>query len=200
MELREALSQISQIREQIACDREFTGYRPFTTAFSGAVAIGAAAIQLALDPLTAGQYLALWIGAAFVSVSIVASEMIWRARRSDSALQRDTTVAAAEQFIPCLAAGGLLTLALVLFAAQNLWMLPGLWAVLFSMGIYSSRRMLPRGAGLIAAYYLLAGLISLCLASTSHEFCASAMAWEFGVGQFLAAILLFGVERKHGRA
>ena len=51
---------------------------------------------------------------------------------------------ALEQFLPGIVAGFLLTGVLLRCAPQSLWMLPGLWQVLFSMGVFASCRFLPR--------------------------------------------------------
>ena len=45
MELREALRQITDIRQQMAQSEVFRGYRSLTVGFSGAAAILAAAVQ-----------------------------------------------------------------------------------------------------------------------------------------------------------
>ena len=70
MELREALTQITEIRLQLARTEVFRGYRAMPVAFSGVVALLAGLIQAATiaDPMTqVGAYLSLWIGAAVVS-------------------------------------------------------------------------------------------------------------------------------------
>ena len=51
---------------------------------------------------------------------------------------------ALEQFLPGIVAGFLLTGVLLRCAPQSLWMLPGLWQVLFSTGVFASCRFLPR--------------------------------------------------------
>src|SRR4051812_28231844 len=70
MELREALSQIAEIRTRMARAEVFRGYRAAPVAFSGLLAFAAAGAQAAWlhDPLRrAPAYLALWLGAAVVS-------------------------------------------------------------------------------------------------------------------------------------
>ena len=52
--------------------------------------------------------------------------------------------AATEQFIPAGVAGVLLTVVLYRFAPENLWMLPGLWQIVFSLGLFAACRSLPR--------------------------------------------------------
>jgi len=174
------------------------GYRSASTAFTGLVALAAAGVQWEWGAdVTVERYLALWIGAAVVSLVVVGAEMVVRCRRSQSELQRENTIAAAEQFVPCLAAGFLVTLVIAQSARGEVWMLPGLWGVLFAMGIYSSKRMLPRGAGIIAGFYLLAGVVDLRFMAREGVPTAWAMAGTFGMGQLMAAgLLYFAVERK----
>src|SRR5436305_12699283 len=69
MELRDALTQISEIRRQMARTEVFRGYRAVPVAFSGLLALAAAALQAAwiADPAEQmAAYLALWVGAAGV--------------------------------------------------------------------------------------------------------------------------------------
>jgi hypothetical protein len=93
----------------------------------------------------------------------------------------------------------LLTLALYFHARDTLWMLPGLWSMLFGLGIFASWRLLPKVTFWVGVYYLLAGVICLTLARGDHAFSPWAMALPFGVGQLLSAgILYWTLERSHG--
>ena len=200
MELQDALSQISEIRRQMARTQVFRGYRSASVGFSGLVAFAAAAVQrrVAPDPRQdIRPYLVLWVGAAALSILAVAIEMIVRGRRSSLAAQ--LTVLAVEQFLPCLVAGALLTYVLAHFVAEAHWMLPGLWAILFSLGAYASGRLLPRALFWVAGFYLVAGCLCLIFARGGAAFSPWAMGFPFGCGQLLtAAILYWTLERRHG--
>lgn len=203
MRLREALSQISEIRQQMADAQVFRGYRSATTAFTALVAAGAAAAQARWAPEPARQiksYAAIWCTAAVLSIVVVGIEMIVRCRRSGSPLQTQITRVVADQFVPSLVAGGLLTLVILRFAADCLWMLPGLWALTFSLGVFASRRFLPRSIVLVAGYYLMAGLYCLTLDRHTAALSPWTMGVLFGAGQLLtAAVLYFSLERNHAR-
>jgi hypothetical protein len=191
MELREALIQISEIRQQMARTEVFRGYRALPVAFSGVLALLAAVFQNVFirDPeqeITA--YLALWIGAAVISAVAAGVEMAFRTRGS---LRREITWLAVEQFVPCLAAGALVTLVLVRTGRESLWMLPGLWQILFSLGVFASCRLLPRATFGVALFYLVAGLMTLALARDQAAFSPWAMGLPFGLGQLLAAGVLY---------
>ena len=69
MELDEALSQIAEIRHQMARTEVFRGYRALPVAFSGVLAISAAVVQAVWLPNPTeriGAYLGLWVGSAVV--------------------------------------------------------------------------------------------------------------------------------------
>src|SRR6202034_3499125 len=97
---------------------------------------------------------------------------------------------AVEQFLPAAAAGALLTLVLVQSASPALWMLPGLWQIIFSLGVFSSCRFLPRAMVAVGAWYVLTGLACVELGD-SRAFSPWTMGVSFGAGQFLAAEVLF---------
>jgi hypothetical protein len=201
MELREALTQITEIRLQLARTEVFRGYRAMPVAFSGGVALLAAVIQAVTiaDPmLQIGPYLALWIGAAVVSGLAAGLEMIVRARNATSPLTRELTWLALEQFCPCLLAGALLTVVLVRAAPASLWMLPGLWQIVYSLGIFASCRLLPRATFWVAVFYLGTGLAILAVGPGDAALSPWTMGLPFGAGQLLAAAVLYRtLERDH---
>jgi hypothetical protein len=203
MELREALDHISEIRERMARGQVFRGYRSVTTAFTAVLAVLTSAAQARWVPKPArdvDDYLWLWCAAAVVSLLVVGVEMAVRAARSGSALHRQMTMLAVDQFVPCLVAGALVTYAIGKFAGDGIWIMPGLWAVLFSLGIFASRRFLPRGVGLVGGYYLLAGLVCLAVGRDGTTLRPWTMAIVFGAGQLLAAgVLWWTLERSHAR-
>jgi hypothetical protein len=143
--------------------------------------------------------LTLWLGAAVVSAVAAGLEMALRCWRSTNSLSRDLTWLAVEQFLPCLAAGGLLTFVLAAFAQDSLWLLPGLWQILFSLGIFASYRLLPRATFGVAVFYMAAGVGNLALAQGDLALSPWFMGIPFAIGQLYAAgVLYWTLERTHG--
>jgi len=202
MELHEALAQITEIRQQVARSEVFRGYRAVPVAVSGVLAVCAACAQAVWlpDPLSAiPVYLLLWLGTAVLSMFATGIEMALHCRRTGSTLDRAKAWLAVGQFLPAVVAGGLITLVLSLHTPEAIWMLPGLWAMFFSLGIFASYRLLPRATFSVAAYYLLAGVACLVLARGPWALSAWAMGFTFGFGQMLAAAILYWtLEREHG--
>jgi hypothetical protein len=193
MELRQALAQVSEIREQLARTEVFRGYRSLTVGFSGLMGLAAASVQAAWLPQPTerlGTYLTLWIGAAAVNVVVVSAEMWSRARIARTDLARQTTLFAVEQFMPALVAGGLLTLVIARRVSESAWMLPGLWAVLFSLGIFASCRLLPRAVFIVGVWYLVGGILALAWGQGEFALSPWFMGITFGAGQLLAAAIL----------
>jgi hypothetical protein len=193
-DLDKALADITAIRSQMARDAEFRGYGPMTVAATGVLAIVAAAVQALWLPDPSADvlaYVALWVVTATASVALIGIEMVSRTRRIHSGLADEMIHAATEQFIPAGVAGVLLTVVLFHYAPQSLWMLPGLWQIVFSLGLFAACRSLPRPMFAAAVWYLAAGLASLAFANGAHAFSPYAMAVPYGIGQAYIALVLF---------
>ena len=76
------------------------------------------------------------------------------------------------------------------YAEGALPLLPGLWQIIFSLGVFASCRSLPPGMFAVGMWYLAAGLVSLALANAA-PLSPLAMAIPFSIGQFLMAFVLY---------
>ena len=198
-----ALADISEIRSQIARGAAFRGYGAATLAATGVFAAmaGVAQARLVPDPLSMPlAYVALWAGTAALSVAVIGAETLARSRREHSGMAQEMILSAAEQFLPAGIAGVLLTAVLLRFAPETFWMLPGLWQVVFALGVFASCRFLPRPMLLAGGWYLATALACLVLARGAHALSPWAMGAPFAVGQLtVAAILqLDGWRGRHG--
>jgi hypothetical protein len=203
MELRHALAQVSEIREHLARIEIFRGYRSLTVGFTGVVGLITAAAQAAwLTQPTEhlAEYLMLWIGAAAVNVALVAIELWHRAHSVDACFARRTTVFAVGQLVPALVAGGLLTVVIARCASESSWMLPGLWAMLFSLGIFASCRLLPKAVTIAGAWYLFWSIFALAWGQGEAALSPWIMGITFGLGQLVTAVILHvTLERQESR-
>lgn len=192
-DLERALADITAIRNQMARGTQFRGYGPVTVAATGLLALLAAVLQaLAVpEPLAAPlTYLALWIGMAVLAVILATAEMVARARRVHGGLADEMLYQAAEQYIPAGVAGTLTTVVVYRYAPQSLALLPGLWQIFFSLGVFASCRSLPRGMFAVGTWYLAAGLGALALSGVA-PLAPLVMAVPFGIGQLLMAFVLY---------
>lgn len=200
-ELYEALEQISEIRGQLATAETFRGYRAASAATTGVVAALTALLQPALvgDPaLHPIRYVALWVGAAVLCGVGVGAQILLGYLNCDSAHRRATTRIVVGQLIPAITAGAAVTWALSLREAAPTALLPGLWAILVSLGVFASRRHLPRATGWVGLYYLVCGAAILEFVPGPEALAPWVMGATFGVGQFGAALVLYWNLERNG--
>src|SRR6185312_3169885 len=182
------------MRRQMARATEFRGYGPATLAATAGFAVVASLAQsrwVARPQEHIAGYLSVWIGTALASAALIGLQMQTRSRRLHSGLADEMIRMAVEQFLPSALAGALITFVLVRYAPQVSWTLPGLWQVIFSLGVFSSCRFLPRPMVAAGVWYLFTGFFCITLADV-RAFSPWAMGIPYGAGQLLvAAILLF---------
>src|SRR3981189_2349753 len=170
-DLDKALADILAIRSQIAAGTAFRGYGSATVAGTGALAFVTMLLQLlwlddpSAQPLT---FFLGWGAAALVSGAMIWIERVARSRRHHSGLADVMIHQAVEQFLPAGVAGVLLAVVMWKFAAETLWLLPGLWQILVSLGIFASVRSLPRSVAFAGAWYFISGFAVVVLASGTH--------------------------------
>lgn len=194
-DLHKALHDISTIRRDLARSTQFRGYGPATLAATGVFAIIAAVVQsriipepLSLHPLL---YLRIWATLAAISASLTALQVVTRTRRVHSGLSNEMLRQAVEQFLPALIAGILLTSVIIRhYNPATFWMLPGLWQIVFSLGVFASCRFLPRPMLAAGTWYLLSGLFTLSFGN-ARALSPWTMGLAFGGGQLLTAAILY---------
>jgi hypothetical protein len=192
-ELNKALDDIVSIRRQMARTTEFRGYGPATLGATSLIAMAAAGAQGVWLPVAGKSlpvYLAIWISTAMLSAALIGTQMHARTQRMHSGLANEMIRMAAEQFLPAAGAGALVTIVLLRHAPANLWMLPGLWQVIFSLGVFASCRFLPRAMTAAGFWYLATGLACLTLGD-ERALSPWAMGVPYGLGQMLVAAVLY---------
>ena len=192
-DLDKALADIGSIRQQLAAGTMFRGFGPAVIAVTGVLALVTAVAQsIWLDDPTSQPlpFFASWLVASAASAALIGAEMIARTRRHHSGLADAMILNAIEQFLPAGAVGVAIGVVLFEFAPGSLWMLPGLWQILVSLGLFAAVRSLPRAVALAAAWYFVAGVGVLMLSSQTQALSPWAMGIPFAVGQLLLAAIL----------
>jgi hypothetical protein len=192
-DLHKALGDISSIRKQVATNTEFRGYGPTTLAITGVFAILAAMVQALWLPDPArhiSAYLGIWVVTAVLSAALTGLQMYTRTRRIHSGLSNEMLRMAVEQFLPSVGTGLLVTVVLLRNVPQASWMLPGMWQIIFGLGIFSSCRFLPRPMIVAGAWYLLTGLSCLAMGG-NRALLPWTMGISYGAGQLLVAGILW---------
>jgi hypothetical protein len=196
-DFNDALDDIQSIRRQMARTTEFRGYGPATLSATALIAVLASVAQIKWVPDAVNHfagYLGVWITAALVSASLAGAQMYKRSRRIHSDLSDEMMLVAVLQFLPSLVASLLLTVVIVWFVPAIEWILPGIWQINFSLGVFSSCRFLPRPMLAAGAWYLITSLICIALGD-GRALSAWGMGIPFAVGQLIVASVLFFAAR-----
>ena len=69
-------------------------------------------------------------------------------------------------------------------------MLPGLWQIIFGLGVFASSRLLPRAIYMVGVWYLCTGLSCLALLGPARSLSPWAMGLPFTLGQLFVAVSL----------
>lgn len=198
LEIADALDRISHIHEHLAKGEIYRGFRALPVALSGVAGLGAAMMQpLLVEAVKPESFLHYWVFAGLVCGLIGVSEIILNYCMRDSGYSRRITRCVVGQFVPCIFAAIALTLALSRGGTSTILLLPGLWALLFSLGVFASRPFMPRASGWVALYYLLAGAWLLFARTDGNSLSGWRVGGVFGIGQLAtAAVLYWNLERK----
>jgi hypothetical protein len=196
-EFSRALEQIAEIHQQLARSEVYRGWRSAPVACSGLVGLAAAGWQSTQRPIDPWSFAAFWIVVGVLAMVVGCSEIIWHyATRADDR-DRCRSRRVIGQFLPALVAGALATGALIRLSPALVTLLPGLWALLFGVAVFASRPYTPRAAGFVGLYYWTTGLLLLWNAQGVDALSPWAVGGTFGVGQLLAAgVLYLSLERK----
>jgi hypothetical protein len=200
MQLQNALLEIAEIRERMVSAQVFRGYRAQAAVFSGLLALVAAGVQsrIVSDPaIDVWRYVQLWSVVAVISAAVTAADLVVRWVRDSSGRERVRILSAVRALAPCLVTGALATGVIVRFSPELAWTLPAVWSLLFAQGLFASTPLLPRTAWWVGGYYVAMGLVVLGWGRGEEALAGWTMATTFGVGQMLAAaVLYFSLERR----
>jgi len=196
MNVKEALNDLRAIRSQLVRSEQVTCYRWATIGFSGVVGVMAAFFQplfLSNSSRIATDFVGYWMLIATLNMSVIGIEMVSRYAKSSDHARQQTRLAVLD-FAPCLIFGVFLTQTLIYQLPEHCSLVPGLWALLFGLGVAASRRRIPGSLIWVSAWYLLAGLSAL---KYGEPFAAWKMGIAFGGGQLLTAGLLYPHQKGH---
>jgi len=191
MDFPRALTQIAEIHEQIAKGEIYRGYRPLPIAASGLVGVAAALAQpeaAGAQPMTFVWY---WTIVAIVAALVGISEIAYNYVFHEPASGRRRTRMVVGQFLPGILGAAVLTGSFVHVSPRLVSLLPGVWAICFGIGTFSSRPYLPRASGGVALFYFAVGSLLLWTAGLDAPLNGWQVGGTFGAGQLLAAMVLY---------
>lgn len=192
MDVTRALDQIAEIHEQIAKGEVYRGYRSLPIAASGLIGLVAAWLQpKALGSSDPVGFVLYWTAIAGAAAFVGSSEIIYDYVVHEDGTRRRRTRKVVGQFLPSLVGGAAIAVSFTHLSAALVPLLPGLWAICFGIGIFASRPYLPRASGWVALCYYAAGFGLLWIARGPDALSGWWVGGTFGVGQLLAALVLW---------
>ncbi|MFO0944279.1 MAG: hypothetical protein U0930_26520 [Pirellulales bacterium] len=198
MRLENAISNLALIQSRLQADEKVMCFRWLTSLLAGIVGIAAACLQ----PWWIDQpirrpwaYLNYWTLIAACVGSVSALEIGYRYVWRSTPMRRRQTREALLDFAPCVVAAAIISYFLVAAQPQYSQLLPALWMLCFSLGLFGLRRKLPIASAYVAVYFFVAAVVSVRLVDTTYALSGWVMGLSFGVGQILlATVLYFGVK------
>jgi hypothetical protein len=176
---------IRETMESAACFTAVSGV--------GEIAVGVSALAAAYVASRASTplgWLLTWLGEAIVASILTSTAIVWKARQARVNLVSRPGRRFALGLFPPLIAGGLLTV--VLFSTGVLWVLPGLWLLLYGTGVVTGGAFSVRIVPVMGLGFMALGAIALFApASWGNDLLAA------GFGGLNLVFGLF-IARRHG--
>lgn len=183
-----AMDNLRFIRETMELAGTFTAVSGWGTVVIGATAIAAAALAAATHSAT--RWLFIWLCEAALSVGISVYTMALKARAAKLPLWSEPARKILFSFAPPMAGGALLTL--VFFEHDLLALLPGVWMLLYGIGVVAAGTFSVRIVPVMGLAFMLVGTVAL--------FAPATWGTAFMAGGFGGLHLFFGtlIARRHG--
>ena len=154
LELHEhAMDNLRYIRKTIERAGSFTAVPGVGGMLMGSTALAAA--WVAERQTQSGRWMAVWLGEAFLALLIGIGGVAVKSRAARMPLLSGPGYKFVAGFAPAMMAGALLTM--VLFAQNQMALLPGVWLLLYGVGIVSGGAASVRVVPLMGACFMLAG-------------------------------------------
>ena len=199
MEVSRALADLEEVRSRLVAVQRFRGLSGGAAIVSGSAALVIGLYQFLALPypsseVDAARYVRVWIACLIFALVINYGAILFWLARNWTLRARSELRTVGMTIAPAIAAGGVLTAALLNRHLAGL--LPGVWCVCYAMGLIASRAMVPRGVLAVAGLFGAAGTALLFAQDVS------ALRWwvmpaTFGIGQLVIGALVLSDEARH---
>lgn len=191
MDIQKAIDQIAEINRHLAKTEICRAIRSVPVGMTGIVAVaGSLMMPVVLSTPTASTFVTYWVALAMLNVALVSTQMAVEYLGAESG-ERNLIRRIIGQFFPAMAAGGVVTVVFTYATKDLVSYLPGLWALTFSLGLFSARPYLPRTVGWVALFYGAAGAILLMKRPGDLKAANLFMGAAFGCGQLLTSLVFY---------
>ena len=194
MQLQDAAFELQAIRLHLARAERLRSVGALTAAVAAAGSLLAGFAQWACvqNPLAEPHaWIMLWTGTAAACGVFAIGESVRPTCMGKNGPDRARQPASARSltwFAPSVVPGAVLTWLIGARLPGHLWLLPGLWQLLFGLGCFAAWRRLPPATWIVGAFFLASGTTCLFLQQAALGPLAMAGPFTLGLG-VLAAIL-----------
>jgi hypothetical protein len=189
---KDALNKLEEIHAQLAKSGIFKGYRSIYAAITGLIAFIATLFYPAFVEFPDSRgFVYYWVIVALINCIIAGGMILYQYKKTTTGFEKQKIRRVSAQFCTTIVAGGIVTIAITFSRPGMIPFLPGIWALLFGMGIMTIRPYLPTLIILGAFSYFLAGAVLFFIALEYPAELPMAMGMTFGLGQLATAILLY---------
>jgi hypothetical protein len=190
--------QLEVVYRQLARSTGFRGFQPLVLwLVSVAAAVTTAFNLCAARNLTAHGAALVWVGVAgLISVGIAAAVVI-PALASVSSIARQAAAAVLRQFLPALGVGAAVTAVILVEHPGSIPFLPGLWLVLFGLGIVSLSPLIHAPVEYAAALYFAAAAVAYHLRTDDPAGFSLLVGVPFTVAHAITSLVLRASDTRH---
>ena len=194
MNTQRAMSDIRDIGDILARAQHTSCFRPLPIATTALIAIFAALLSASTHGSSfvgESSFVGYWLAVACLNAMILAGDLAIRFWKTESELQRGKTRVAIYQFSPSLLIGAYATICLLPAEEHPGTLLPGLWCLITSLGIFATLSNAPPSMVFPAAFYAIVGGLYLRFDEWAVGLGPWSMGLAFGIGQAWVALVLW---------
>ncbi|MCJ2176955.1 hypothetical protein [Novosphingobium album (ex Hu et al. 2023)] len=201
-EVEQAIAQIADIRAQLAASTRFRGYAPEAVGVVGLLSLMITVMQVVWPDRYAAndqQYVLIWGLLMAAGCLLIAGEAILRTYRTSDRMAHPMLISAMRTVIPATVMAAVIPAAVLVYAPQAAWIVPGFWQMQISLVAFASYSMMPRKIIWPGAWFLFSGGAGLFLAGAHGGLTPLVAGAPFVIGHFaIAWALRERKERGHG--
>jgi hypothetical protein len=192
IDTNDALDKIEEIHNQLSKFGLYKGYKSIVVAISGLIGICGASIQrFFVKEIDGIDFVIFWCIIAGINLVLCTLMILYQYFFKESDFERKKTLAVMVQFIPMIIGGIIVTPFFALNGSSSILLLPGLWALLFGIGILNVRPYLSGLTFIASAFYFLGAIILFYLRFYFMDLLSIGMGLTFGIGQIISAFVLY---------
>ncbi|MCT2399917.1 hypothetical protein [Novosphingobium mangrovi (ex Huang et al. 2023)] len=166
-DVQQAIAQIADIRAQLAASTRFRGYAPEAVGMIGLLSLLVVVMQIVWPGRFAAsdwQIAITWGLLLAGGCAAIAIEAIVHTLRENDGMASPMLFSAMRLVLPAFAVSAAVGGAVLTYAPQVTWILPGFWQMMIGFVAFASYSSLPRNIIWPAAWCLLSGAVGLFLA------------------------------------